>query len=216
MRARNPVHDFGAAHHDAQRHAGSDAFRHANDIGLHSGVLDGPPLAGATGAALDFIRHQQNAVLVADAAQLLHEDGGRDHVSALALHRLDENCRHFFRSQRRLEQLVFDEAGAAQSESFGILRAAFAAAIDVGIAHVSDARNAGAETALLLRLGSGQRERAHGAAVESAEERDHVLPLGVIARQLERGIPPLPCRSCRSKSCAVRAWARSSTAARPA
>ena len=52
-------------------------------------------------AALDFIHHQQNAVTVADAAQLLHEDGGRDHVSAFALHRLDENGRHFLGRQRR-------------------------------------------------------------------------------------------------------------------
>ena len=34
---------------------------------------------------------------------------------------------------------------------------------------------------------AGQRERAHGASVEGAEECDHVLPLGVIAGQLERG-----------------------------
>ena len=34
---------------------------------------------------------------------------------------------------------------------------------------------------------AGQRERAHGASVERAEEGNHVLPLGVIAGQLERG-----------------------------
>ena len=34
---------------------------------------------------------------------------------------------------------------------------------------------------------AGQRERAHGASVEGAEEGDHVLALGVIAGQLERG-----------------------------
>ena len=158
----------------------------ADDVGLHAGVLDRPPLAGTADAALHFVGHQQNAVLVADAAQFLHEDGRRDHVAALALDRLDENRRHFFRRQRRLEQLVFDEARAAERERFGILRAAFAAAIDIGIANVGHARNAGAEATLLLRLGGGQRERAHGASVERSEECDHVLPLGVIARQLQR------------------------------
>ena len=59
-------------------------------------MLNRPPLAGTASSALDFIRHQQNAVLVADAAQLLHEDGGRNHVTALALHRLDKNGRYFF------------------------------------------------------------------------------------------------------------------------
>ena len=136
---------------------------------------------------LDFVSHQQNAVLVADAAQLLHEDRGRYHVAALALHRLDKDCRHFFRRQSRLEQLVLDEARTAERERLGILRSAFAAAIDVGIAHVSYARHARAEAPLLLRLGGGQRERAHGASVERAEKCDDVLPLGVIAGQFQRG-----------------------------
>src|ERR1700687_384354 len=145
MRAWDPVHRVGAAHHDAERHSGSDPFRPADDIGLHSGVLNGPPLSGSSGTALDFIRHQQNAVLVADAAQLLHEDRGRDYVAALALHWFDKNCRYFFRSQRGLEQLVLDKARAAQSKGLGVLRASFAAPVNVGIAHMSHARNARAE-----------------------------------------------------------------------
>ena len=47
---------------------------------------------------LHFIRDQQDAVTVANASQLLHEDRRSHHVSALTLHRLDENRRHFFRS----------------------------------------------------------------------------------------------------------------------
>ena len=53
----------------------------------------GPPLAGAADAALHFVDDEQDAVLVADAAQFLHEDGGRDHVAALALDGLDEDGR---------------------------------------------------------------------------------------------------------------------------
>ena len=106
-------------------------------------MLDGPPLAGASDAALDFIRDQQNAVLVANAAQFFHEDRGSDYVSAFALHRFHEDGCHFFRSHRGFEQLVFDEAGAAQSKRLAILRAAFATAIHIGIAHVRHARNRG-------------------------------------------------------------------------
>jgi hypothetical protein len=51
---------------------------------------------------------------------------------------------------------------------------------------VGHAGNERRETAALLRLGRGQRERAHGASVESAVEGDDVLALGVIARQLQR------------------------------
>ena len=172
------------AHGDAERHAGSNALGHADDVRLHAGVLDGPPLAGAADAALDFVGDQQNAVLVADAAQLLHEDRGSDHVSAFALDGLNEDGGDFLRRQNRLEEFVFDEARTSECERFGILRAAFAAAINIGITNMSDARNQRGEAPPLLRLGSGQRERAHGASVERAEERDDVLPLGVVAGQL--------------------------------
>ena len=101
----------GAGHHDAQRHARSNTLRHANDVGLHAGVLDCPPLAGAANAALHFVDDEQNAVLVADAAQFLHEDGGRDHVPAFALNGLDEDGRYFFRRKSGLEQLALRCSG---------------------------------------------------------------------------------------------------------
>ena len=53
---------------------------------------------------------------------------------------------------------------------------------------MSDARNQWSKTPLLLRLGSGERERAHGTAMEGAEKRYHVLPLGVIASQFKRAL----------------------------
>ena len=48
--------------------------------------------------------------------------------------------------------------------------------------------NEGGEAALLLRLGGGERERAHGAAVEGAEEADDVLASGVVAGELQRAL----------------------------
>ena len=50
------------------------------------------------------------------------------------------------------------------------------------------ARNQRRKPAPLLRLRRGQRQRAHGASVKRAEERDDVLTLGVIARQLQRAL----------------------------
>src|SRR5450432_3718267 len=85
MRAGDPIHDLRARHGDAERHAGGNALGHANDIRLHSRVLDGDPLAGAADAALDFVYHQQNAVAVANAAQFLHERRRCDDVAAFAL-----------------------------------------------------------------------------------------------------------------------------------
>ena len=129
--------------------------------------------------------------LVADAAQLLHEDGGSDDVAALALDGLEEDGGDLFRREDGLEELLFDVAGAAEGEGFFFLRTAAASAIGVGIADVSDAGDEGGEAALLLRLRAGERERAHGAAVEGAEEGDDVLAAGVVAGELHRALDGL-------------------------
>ena len=63
---------------------------------------------------------------------------------------------HFLGRKRGLEELVLDEAGAAERERVRLLRAAFAAAVDVGIADVRDAWNQRREAALLLRLRRGE------------------------------------------------------------
>ena len=100
---------------------------------------------------------------------------GRDDVAAFALDGLDEDGGDFLGREGGLEELLFDVAGAVEGEGFLLLRAAGAAAIDVGIADVGDAGDERGETAALLRLGGGERKRAHGASVEGAEEGDDVL-----------------------------------------
>ena len=110
---------------------------------------------------------------------------GRDDVAALALDRLENDGGDLFGRQDGLEELLFDVARAAEREGLLLLRAAGAAAIGIRIADVVHAGNEGSEAALLLRLRAGQRERAHGAAVEGAEEADDVLPPGVVAGQLQ-------------------------------
>jgi hypothetical protein len=57
----------------------------------------------------------------------------RNNVPAFALDRLDEDCRHFFRRNHCLEQLLFDVPRAAQAECLFLLRPARASAIDIGI-----------------------------------------------------------------------------------
>ena len=128
---------------------------------------------------------------VADGAQFAQEIRRGRHKSAFALDGLDEDRGHLFRRQDGLEKFLLDVARAAQAECLLVLRPARAAAIDVGIAHVRHARNQRREAALLLRLGAGERQRAHGAPVECAEKRDHLLASGVIARHLERALDGL-------------------------
>ena len=171
---------------------------HADDIGLDLGVLDGPPLAGAAGAGLDLVGDEEDAVTVADLTQFLHEDGGRDDVAALALDGLDEDGGNLLGGEDGFEELFFNVAGAAEGEGVfklllagANLRAAGAAAVGVGVADVGDAGDQRGEAALLLGLGAGKRERAHGAAVEAAEEGDDVLASGVIAGDLEGALDGL-------------------------
>ena len=125
MRTWHPIHDVSPGNRNAQRHAGSNALRDADNIRLNAAMLDSPPLAGAAYARLHFISNQQNSVPVANTTQLLHEITRRHNVSAFTLNRLDENCRHLLRGQSRLEKFVFDEASTSK-------RILFALTINVG------------------------------------------------------------------------------------
>src|SRR5581483_783740 len=149
-------------------------------------MLDRPPFAGASAARLHFIHHQQNSVPIADAPQLLHELRRRDHISALALDRLHKDRRDFFRWKRGLEQLLFDKTRTINSILPCVY--AFRTAVQVGIGHMAYAWNQRGKTPPLLRLGSSERERAHGAAVESSIESDDPLALGVIPGEFERSL----------------------------
>ena len=60
--------------------------------------------------------------------------------------------------------------------------------VDVAEGCVVDARQEGAEAGVVGGLRGGQRERAHGAAVEAAQERDDDLAAGGPSCQLEAGL----------------------------
>ena len=123
--AGDPVHDFGAGHADAERHAGGDAFGDADDVGLDAGVLDGPPLARCvpapdwTSSAMSRMPWRSQM-----RADLLEEVVGGDDVAAFALDGLDDDGGDFFGREDGLEELVFDVARAAEGEGFLLLRAA--------------------------------------------------------------------------------------------
>ena len=112
----------------------------ADNVGLNAGVLDRPPLSSAAYARLHFIRDQQNAVPIANLAQLLHEDRRSHNITAFALDRLDEDRRHFLRRKRRLKHSVFDKARALESKRLRVLWRN-AGTIQIGIAHVRHAGN---------------------------------------------------------------------------
>jgi hypothetical protein len=85
MCAPGPLHYRFACDACPERQTGSDPFGGGDNIWLDAKVFDRPPLPGPPHTTLDFIRDQQNAVLVAQFAQRREEAIRWDHVSALSL-----------------------------------------------------------------------------------------------------------------------------------
>src|SRR5471030_1312818 len=87
----NGVHVFSLAAHTGQREATSDGFGEGGQIGSNAHLFHGEERAGAASASLHFVSDQQNAVLVAQFTQTLHERFRRDVETAFALNRLDDD-----------------------------------------------------------------------------------------------------------------------------
>ncbi len=67
-----------------------DGLGEDEDVGLDAGELRGKVLAGPAESGLDFVVDEEDAVLVADLPEALHERLGRLHVASLTLHRFLE------------------------------------------------------------------------------------------------------------------------------
>ncbi len=109
------------------------------DVRLDGPVLDGPHLARASGARLDLVGDEDDAVPVADLAQARQEGVVRDDVAALALDGLDEDRRELLGGHEALEDALLElvEAGAA-------------------VGHVVDAGHERPEARVVLGLRPGQ------------------------------------------------------------
>ena len=155
--------------------------------GSTPGVLDCPPAAGPAHPGLDLVGDQDDPVLVAQLAQPAQEGGRGGEVAALALDRLDHDGGDVLRgdlaAEDRLAQVL--ELGGA------IPAGRFAPAADARERRVMDHRQQWPEAGPLLDLRVGQGERAHGAAVEAALERDDPRPMRVIAGELDRALDRL-------------------------
>src|SRR5205814_9872524 len=84
-------------HGRRERQAVRDRLRQADDVRNHPRVLEAPHPAGPRKAALDLVRDVEDAVLIAQRAQLLQERRWGRVVAALALDRLDEDAGHLGR-----------------------------------------------------------------------------------------------------------------------
>ncbi len=188
MRAARPaLHEALPRDDHPDRQARAEALGERRDVGRHAPMLAGEHAAGAADTRLDLVRDHQDAVAVAQRAQPRQEARRRDDVAALALDRLDEHRRHLARRHGAREQDVLDVV----EHRAPLVLAREKRAIGVGVRHERDARHR-REKALLLRvLARGERERAHRAPVEAAEEPDEARPPRDVARELERGLDTL-------------------------
>ena len=108
MRSGLPVHDAGWREDCTERHAAGDAFRTADNVRLNSGELMRPPFSGAAHAGLHFVGDQHDAVLAANALQLLQEEVRRNDVPAFALNGLDDDSSDFLGVKQALENLLLE------------------------------------------------------------------------------------------------------------
>ncbi|CDX50950.1 hypothetical protein MPL3365_130224 [Mesorhizobium plurifarium] len=142
----------------AHREAAADALGDRHQVGRDAGPLMREQFSGAADAALDLVEDQKQAVLVAQLAQPLQ--GLRRHRAdaALALHRLDQDCRGLRRDRLfgRVDVVECDlvEALDLRAEAFEIF---------------------------VLAAGGDRRERA---AVEGALESDDAETLRVTLDEL--------------------------------
>ena len=133
-------------------------------------MLEREPLAGASGAGLDLVDDEQRAVPVRELARGHEEPVGQLDDAGLALDRLDEE-----RGDGVVEGCL---------ERLDRRR------------DVLDAAGQRLERLAHVRL-AGEGERAHGAAVEAVDEREHAgagAARVVQARELERGLVRLGAR----------------------
>ena len=117
------------------------------------------------------------------ARQLVEEFLRRHDVAALALYGFDHDGGGLFGGRDGFEQRIFDVLDALDGAAIGLL--AVGAAVAVGVGRVDHAGYQRAESGALHGLARGERERAHGASVEAAEEGDDLVAAGGVAGQLD-------------------------------
>ncbi|MNF89183.1 hypothetical protein D3C84_716970 [compost metagenome] len=81
-------------------------FAEDDDVGFDVEVLDRPQLAGAIEAHLDFVDHQQNAVLVQHMLEFAVEVHRWDDIAAGSLDRFDVKCSVFALADFRVPDAV--------------------------------------------------------------------------------------------------------------
>ena len=89
-----------------ERHSRGETLGHDDDIGNDAKVLEGEGLSCSAEARLNLISDQQDALLVTDATQGLHEGLGRDGVTSFSEDGLNDEGRNIARIDLSSQQLI--------------------------------------------------------------------------------------------------------------
>jgi hypothetical protein len=158
-----------------QREAARERLGRRHQVRLHAIMLHGEELAGAAEAGLDFIGDEQDAVLVAERAQLHHQFLRRDVEAAFALHGLDDDGGHALRLHVTLEQQLDAVDRVFHRDAL----------VGDGEGHMPDAGRHGAELGLVGHDLAGERHAQQRAAMEAAVEGDDIRAAGIGAGKLD-------------------------------
>ncbi len=88
---RPALHDGAGGDDAAEGQARGDALGEQDDVGGDAERLGGEEASGAACTALDLVERKQDPVAVAALPEPLQPGDQRDHVAALAEHRLDDH-----------------------------------------------------------------------------------------------------------------------------
>ena len=179
--SRDPVAELLVDDHRPEGHvAGVDALRHREDVRHDLPVLAGEPLAGAAEAGHHLVEDQHDAVPVAHLADRLQVAVGRRDHAVRTRDRLHDHGRHVLGPLVLKDLLEVRRAAADRAR--------------VGVSRRAAVRCTGRTSAARLGSGlggpaarvAGERDPAGGRAVVRAIARDHLVPPGVPARELDR------------------------------
>ena len=162
------VHVLGLAAHTGQRETARDGFGEGGQVGGNAHLFHGEEGTGTAGTGLHFVGDQQDAVLVAQFAQALHEGFRRDVEAALALHRLDDDGGDITRLGIVLEDTLDAGDGVVDAHTVQF----------VGVQRTEHAARHQAHAGRVRHDLTGEAQGHHGAAVVSAGEGDHTGTAG--------------------------------------
>jgi hypothetical protein len=155
-------------------------------------MLHGKHSACAAHAGLDFVGHQEYAILVRNPEKLPVKLRGRDDVPSFSLDRLNENGRDFLGWNGGLKERVFEIAHAFGAAPLTAL--AVGTPVTIGVRDMTDSRHQRTIVFPLNGFAGRQRQSAHGTAVKCPEEGDIELAPAVPPGQLESGFHRLGTR----------------------